>query len=73
LSDAELAKFFDGMDLFKLGYSWGGYESLILYFDPTKIRTATKWSAAGSAIRLSIGLEDVNDLIADLGAALKRI
>ena len=73
LSDAELAKFFDKMELFKLGYSWGGYESLILYFDPTKIRTATKWTAAGSAIRLSIGLEDVDDLIADLDAALKRI
>ena len=73
LSDAELAKFFDEMELFKLGYSWGGYESLIIYFDPTKIRTATKWSAAGTAIRLSIGLEDVGDLISDLQSALSRI
>jgi cystathionine beta-lyase len=73
LSEAELSKFFDQLDLFKMGYSWGGYESLAIHFDPTKIRTATKWAAAGSAIRLSIGLEDVDDLIADLAAALKRI
>ncbi len=73
LSEEEKAKFFDGLALFKLGYSWGGYESLILTFDPSKIRTATKWEAAGTAIRLSIGLESVDDLQADLAAALANV
>lgn len=73
LSEAEKSEFFDKLELFKLGYSWGGYESLILTFDPTQIRTATKWEAAGTAMRLSIGLEDVDDLIADLEAGLARI
>jgi len=73
LSDAELSKFFDGMELIKLGYSWGGYESLAIFFDPAKVRTATKWSETGSAVRLSIGLENADDLIGDLCAALKRV
>lgn len=72
LSEAELSAFFDGLKIFGMGYSWGGYESLILVSDPTKIRTATKWQAEGDLIRLSIGLEDADDLIADLDAAFKR-
>jgi cystathionine beta-lyase len=49
-----------------MGYSWGGFESLIVPFDPTRFRTATRWQAEGPALRLHIGLEDAGDLMADL-------
>lgn len=63
----------DGLALFGLGYSWGGYESLALPVDPARYRTATKPDFAGPLIRLSIGLEDPADLIADLRAGLDRL
>jgi cystathionine beta-lyase len=63
----------DNMDLFKMGYSWGGFESLILPADPSAFRTATPWQGEGTLIRLHAGLEDVNDLIADLEAGLARL
>jgi cystathionine beta-lyase len=56
----------DNLSLFGLGYSWGGYESLVIAFDCTDYRTATRWAPGGPALRLHIGLEDVGDLIADL-------
>jgi cystathionine beta-lyase len=55
---------------FGIGYSWGGFESLAVPADPDKLRTATSWRAEGPAIRLSVGLEDPGDLIADLARAL---
>lgn len=59
-----LAAFFDSLRLFGMGYSWGGYESLIV---PSKLhRTATKFEAEGPLIRIHAGLEDARDLIADL-------
>ncbi|PIR31632.1 MAG: hypothetical protein COV36_07720 [Alphaproteobacteria bacterium CG11_big_fil_rev_8_21_14_0_20_44_7] len=73
LSDEQLGNFFNKLEFFKLGYSWGGYESLAIPFDATKIRTATKWTVSGTAIRLSVGLEDVDDLKNDLAKALARI
>lgn len=66
------ARFVDNLDLFGIGYSWGGYESLALPFDPAAIRSETPWPPAGwreqdrLGIRFSIGLEDPDDLIADL-------
>jgi cystathionine beta-lyase len=57
---------------FGIGYSWGGFESLAVPADPAKVRTATRWEAEGPAIRLSIGLEEPEDLIADLAQALAR-
>ncbi len=63
----------DGMDLFALGYSWGGFESLIIPFDPRGTRTATEWDAAGPALRLHAGQEDPGDLIADLAAGFERL
>lgn len=60
-------------EFFSIGCSWGGYESLILSFDPTSIRTATTWMAEGPCIRLHIGLEDVNDLQDDLERGLKKL
>jgi len=60
----------DGMELFGMGASWGGFESLILPTHP--IRTATKWDA-GPSLRLHAGLEDLDDLIADLTHGFERL
>ncbi len=68
-----LARMLDHMELFKMGYSWGGFESLILPADPSFFRTASPWQAEGTLIRLHAGLEDVRDLIADLEAGLARL
>jgi cysteine-S-conjugate beta-lyase len=61
----------DALALFGIGYSWGGFESLVVPADPG--RTARRWSADGPLIRLSIGLEDPADLIADLAQALAHL
>lgn len=58
----------DALELFGMGYSWGGYESLVIPFDCKSYRTATRWEAEGPALRFSIGLEDVEDLKEDLAA-----
>ncbi len=63
----------DGMEHFKMGYSWGGYESLIIPGEAKRQRTATDWPFTGPALRLHIGLEDPEDLIADLQAGLARL
>ena len=63
----------DGMDYFAMGYSWGGFESLMVASDPGKIRSATKWQAAGPLLRLHAGQEDVEDLIADLDRGFDRL
>ncbi|MBI4273659.1 MAG: cystathionine beta-lyase, partial [Rhizobiales bacterium] len=66
--EAAVHALLNSLKLFGLGYSWGGYESLAILFDCSSYRTATKWAPGGPALRLHIGLEDVNDLIADLEA-----
>jgi cystathionine beta-lyase len=58
--------FLNCLKLFGMGYSWGGFESLAVPFDCTSYRTATKWNPGGPAVRLHIGLENVEDLKADL-------
>jgi cysteine-S-conjugate beta-lyase len=68
-----VAAMLDGLTLFGMGYSWGGFESLILPFDPADYRTATTWLAEGPALRLHIGLEDVEDLKTDLEAGFARL
>jgi cystathionine beta-lyase len=70
--DAERTRLLDGLELFGLGYSWGGYESLVVPADPERLRTATRWKAQGPLVRLQIGLEDPDDLIEDLAAGLAR-
>ncbi len=70
---AALHDFVDGLELFGIGLSWGGFESLILPADVAAARTAPPWPHAGQLIRLSIGLEDPAGLIADLEAGLARI
>lgn len=64
--DAARCRLIDALQLFGIGYSWGGFESLALPIDPARVRSATQWDAARKAVRLSIGLEDAGDLIADL-------
>jgi cystathionine beta-lyase len=59
----------DTLKLFGIGFSWGGFESLVIPFDPASIR-AHRPLPAGAGVRLSIGLEDAGDLIADLAQGL---
>ena len=68
-----LAAMLDGLELFGMGYSWGGYESLILPFDPRGYRSATVWDSEGPALRIHAGLEDIEDLKADLDAGFERL
>jgi len=68
----DTAALVDEMQLFKMGFSWGGYESLILPSDPRGCRSATDWKGAGPVVRLHIGLEDPDDLITELDAGLSR-
>ena len=68
----DLPALVDNMRFFKMGFSWGGYESLILPTDPSSIRTATRWHTNHPMLRLHIGLEDPDDLISDLAQGLER-
>ncbi|MCX7341831.1 MAG: cystathionine beta-lyase [Hyphomicrobiales bacterium] len=63
----------NGMSLFGLGFSWGGYESLAVPFDCSEYRTATQFDPGGPCIRLQIGLESNKDLKADLAAGFRRL
>lgn len=72
-SEAQLEAFFDTLQLFGMGSSWGGYESLAIPADPTNYRTATTWQPEGPLIRLHIGLENPADLIADLEAGFAAL
>jgi cystathionine beta-lyase len=72
-SNKALAAMLDGLSLFGMGYSWGGFESLVIPFDCSTYRTATQWAPGGPALRFHIGLEDLNDLKRDLDAGFKRL
>lgn len=69
---AAAAAMLNGLRLFGLGYSFGGYESLATFVDPRSSRTASPWAETGTLLRLQIGLEDPDDLIADLAEGLTR-
>ena len=71
--ETAVAAFLDGLELFGLGYSWGGYESLVIPFDCRTYRSATTWAPGGPALRFSIGLEDAEDLKADLERGFGRM
>ena len=73
VSKDAVAKMLDGMDLFAMGASWGGYESLMIPTDPGRYRSASEWPPAGPSLRLHIGLEDLDDLIEDLEKGLGRL
>lgn len=68
-----LAAMLDNLEYFGMGYSWGGFESLIIPIAPKKIRTATSWAYKGQGLRIHIGLEHPDDLIADLQRGLERL
>lgn len=72
-SPAALAAMLDGLELFGMGYSWGGFESLVIPFDCSSYRTATRWAPEGPALRFHIGLEDLDDLKRDLEAGFDRM
>lgn len=72
-TEKQFAAMLDGMELFRLGYSWGGYESLCVPTYPSDLRSAQAWEAPGPSIRIHVGLEDVSDLIADLEAGFARL
>jgi cystathionine beta-lyase len=67
------ARFIDALRHFGIGYSWGGFESLAVPADPAPLRSAVPWGDPDPLVRLSIGLEDVGDLVADLEAAFGAI
>jgi cystathionine beta-lyase len=68
-----LAAMLEGMRVFSMGFSWGGYESLVIPCDPQIQRTAAPWRAEGPLLRLSVGLEHPDDLIADLAVGLGQL
>ncbi len=72
-SDDAVAAMLNGLELYGMGASWGGYESLILPTVPARIRTATNWTGPGPALRIHAGLEDPEDLIADLDEGFERL
>ena len=71
-SDQQLAAFVDSLELFALGYSWGGFDSLVVPQNIEKSRSVRPWSG-GPLIRLHVGLEDPDDLCADIERALERL
>lgn len=71
VSDQALAAMLDGLQRFGMGYSWGGFESLVAPVRPT--RSVTPWSPEGPALRLHVGLEDTEDLKADLAEGFARL
>lgn len=70
--DAAIGAFVNGLTHFGLGYSWGGYESLITVYEPAKSRTVTTFEPGSIYVRLHIGIESPQDLIEDLEAAFTR-
>ena len=70
-TEAQTDRFIDSLKLFKIGYSWGGANSLAVPYRMAQIRK--QWEAAGQLVRLNIGLEDTDDLIADLAQALRSL
>jgi cystathionine beta-lyase len=70
-SEAQTDRFVDALELFGLGYSWGGANSLVMPYRIQSMRHG--WRDQGVLVRFNIGLEDSDDLIADLGQALARL
>jgi cystathionine beta-lyase len=72
-SEEAIARMLDQYRYFKIGASWGGYESLVMPANPEKIRTEVPWSEKGYMLRFHIGLEDIDDLITDLQDGFDRL
>jgi len=67
------AALIDGLTLYGIGASWGGYESLVMPFDPREVRSVTQWPYPGPCFRIHAGLESIEDLIADMDAGFRRL
>jgi cystathionine beta-lyase len=72
-SKSSVFKFVNKLELFGIGYSWGGFESLAIYHDISKIRNFYKFEKNDHLVRIHVGLEDPKDLITDLKNSLKNI
>lgn len=72
-ADENVVSMLEGYGIFGMGFSWGGFESLITPPDPRPYRTATTWDEPGQLLRLNIGLEDPDDIISDLEAGFERL
>jgi cystathionine beta-lyase len=73
IAERAVAAMLDGLELFGIGYSWGGFASLAIPFDCAKHRTATHWAPGGPTLRFSVGLEDIEDLKEDLDRGFARL
>jgi cystathionine beta-lyase len=71
--EAAVAAMLDGLELFGMGYSWGGFESLLIPVDTKTTRSAAPWIGTGPLLRIHVGLEDPQDLIDDLEAGFARL
>lgn len=68
-----LVAMLDNLQIFGMGYSWGGFESLIIPFNCAQYRTVSQWNPGGLTLRIQVGLENMDDLKADLRAGLDRL
>ena len=73
VAKARVDAMLDSLQLFKMGWSWGGFESLIIPANIERAKRTIRWDAAGPYLRLHVGLESVDDLIADLAAGFERL
>jgi cysteine-S-conjugate beta-lyase len=73
VEEAGIAAMLDGMEIFSMGWSWGGFESLMIPTFPERTRSVTTWSPGGPCLRLAVGLEDPDDLIEDLNEGFARL
>ena len=72
-AEKAVARMVDGYRYFKIGSSWGGYESLVVPAYPATLRTVVPWRETGFVLRYHVGLEDPEDLIADLEDGFNRL
>ena len=72
-SKEAVAAMLDGLDHYSMGFSWGGVESLILPTDPASSRSTVPWTESGVCLRIHAGIENIEDLIADLEKGLARL
>jgi cystathionine beta-lyase len=73
VAKARVDALLDGLRLFRMGWSWGGFESLIIPANVERAKRTIRWEAGGPYLRLHVGLESVDDLIADLEAGFARL